>query len=60
MLVAMFASIAILRGSPAIRRCVVKRKRIKSVLTVAAMAAAIVGERRLYSKMHQAGWRVRP
>ena len=37
-----------------------KRKRIKSVLTVAAMAAAIVGERKLYSKMHQAGWRVRP
>jgi hypothetical protein len=38
----------------------VKRKRIKSVITVTAMAAAILGERKLHSKMHQAGWRVRP
>ena len=47
-----FANIAIHRGLPDGRRCVVKR--IKPVVAVAALMAAIVGERWLRSKMHQA------
>jgi hypothetical protein len=37
-----------------------RRKRIKPVIKVAALALAIATENFLHMKMHHYGWRVRP